>query len=217
MPSLDYTLVQSKMKRLIGWPSRSAGAITPCMLLQKNHTGSPTPNKHCVHKLQPRRLIYPLTVKKIAQAQEDNAVLKKLCKTDKHSTQLVENTHFLCKDDKMGIPKVLQHSAVSMYHHYLQHPRHTCLEEKLCAAMYWKGMRNTIQSHVKHCRICQVNKGHKHKYGNLPAAKHVITNPWEAFYVVCTSLDRTLSKVKMEHKLTVCSWLWLIQLPAGLK
>ena len=37
-------------------------------------------------------VIYPLTVKEIALAQEDNSVLKKLSKTDKYSTQLVENT-----------------------------------------------------------------------------------------------------------------------------
>jgi hypothetical protein len=82
----------------------------------------------------------------------------------------------------MVIPKVLQRRAVSWYHHYLQHPGHTRLEETLHAAMYWKGMRNTIRSHVKNCRICQVNKRHKHKYGKLPA-KLVITNPWEALCV----------------------------------
>jgi hypothetical protein len=64
-------------------------------------------------------VIYPLTVKEIAQAQKDDTVLKKLSKTDKHSTQLVEDTQGLCKDGKMVIPKVLQCRAVSRYHHYL--------------------------------------------------------------------------------------------------
>ena len=85
-------------------------------------------------------------------------------------------------DDKMAISKVFQCRAVSWYHHYLQHPGHTRLEETLHAAMYWKDMRNTIRSYVKNCRIRQVNKRHKHKYGKLPA-KLVITNPWEALYV----------------------------------
>jgi len=74
-------------------------------------------------------VIYPLTVKEIAQAQEDHAVLKKLSKTDKSSTQLVKDAQVLCKDGKMVIPKVLQLRTVSWYHHYLQHPCHTCLEE----------------------------------------------------------------------------------------
>ena len=124
-------------------------------------------------------VIYPLTVKEITQAQKDDAVLKKLSKTDKYSTQLVEDTQVLCKDGKMVIPKVLQHRAVSWYHHYLQHPGNTRLEETLHTAMYLKGTRNTIQSHVKNCRTCEVNKEHKHKYGKLPT-KLAITNPWEA-------------------------------------
>jgi len=69
-------------------------------------------------------VIYPLTVKEIAQAQKDNSILKKLSKTDKYSTQLLEDTLVLCKDGKMAIPKVLQRRAVSWYHHYLQHPGH---------------------------------------------------------------------------------------------
>ena len=119
-------------------------------------------------------VIYPLTVKEIAQAQEDDVVLKKLRKTDKCSSQLVEDTQVLCKDGKMVIPKVLQIQAVSWYHHYLQHPGHTHLEETLHATMYWKGMQNTIRSHVKNCCRCQVNKQHKHMYGKLPT-KLVIT------------------------------------------
>ena len=89
-------------------------------------------------------VIYPLTVKEIALAQERDLVLKKLTKMKKYSTHLVEDTEVLCNDGKMVIPKVLQHRAVSWYHHYLQHPGHTRLEETLHAAMYWKVMRNTI-------------------------------------------------------------------------
>jgi hypothetical protein len=81
-------------------------------------------------------VIYPLTVKEIAQVQKDNAVLKKLSKTDEYSPHLVEDTQVLCKDDKMVIPKVLQFRVVSWYHHFLQHPGHTHLEEMLHTVMY---------------------------------------------------------------------------------
>ena len=40
-------------------------------------------------------VIYPLTVKEIAQAHKDNIVLKKLRKTDKYSTQSVEDTRLM--------------------------------------------------------------------------------------------------------------------------
>ena len=84
----------------------------------------------------------------------------------------------LCIEDKLVIPKTLQHKAVAWYHHYLQHPGHTRLEEMLRAVMYWKGMRNLIRSHTKTCKTCQVNQRKKQKYGKFPT-KQVITTPWE--------------------------------------
>eukprot|EP00804_Cyclotella_cryptica_P029199 CCRYP_005341-RE/>CCRYP_005341-RE protein AED:0.39 eAED:0.39 QI:0/0/0/1/0/0/3/0/609 len=70
-----------------------------------------------------------------------------------YSTQLVENIKVLCKDGKMVIPKNLQHR-----------------------------LRTTVQSHVKKCHSCQVNKRRQTKYGKLPT-KLAITNPWEALCV----------------------------------
>ena len=89
-----------------------------------------------------------------------------------------------CKNGKLVIPWSLQHRAVSWYHHYLQHPGNTRLEETLRAAMYWKHMRSTVQSYVKNCKSCQVNKRHSQKYGKLPTMIVTIT-PWEA---VCVDL-----------------------------
>jgi hypothetical protein len=43
-------------------------------------------------------------------------------------------------------------------------------------------MQCTIQSFVKSCRSCQVNKRHGQKYGHVPP-KLVITTPWEALCV----------------------------------
>jgi hypothetical protein len=48
---------------------------------RREYTNSPTPNKHGVCNHNEEDVIYPLTVKEIAQAQEDNSVLKKLSKT----------------------------------------------------------------------------------------------------------------------------------------
>ncbi len=98
------------------------------------------------------------------------------------SIQLIENTKVLCKDNKLIIPASLQHRAVSWYHYYLQHPRHLRLEETMRSVVYWKGMRRTIQSNVKSCKSCQVNKRHSQKYGHVPP-KLVITTPWEMLCV----------------------------------
>jgi len=78
-------------------------------------------------------VIYPLTVREISQAQKLDARLKML--NGQYLTQLVENTEVLCKDEKMVIPAARQHGAVSWYHHYLQHPGHTRLEDTLCTTM----------------------------------------------------------------------------------
>jgi hypothetical protein len=96
--------------------------------------------------------------------------------------QLIEDTKVLCKSGKVMIPTSLCQKAVSWYHHYLQHPGHSHLEETMRSVMYWKGIRTTIQKHVKTCRSCQVNKRHSQKYGHLPP-KLLITTPWKALCV----------------------------------
>ena len=79
--------------------------------------------------------IYPLTIIEIAKAQKERSNLKIYYKQNAKtpekgmSFQLIENTKVLCKEDKMIIPASLQHRAVSWYHHYLQHPGHSRLEE----------------------------------------------------------------------------------------
>eukprot|EP00804_Cyclotella_cryptica_P025293 CCRYP_010376-RA/>CCRYP_010376-RA protein AED:0.46 eAED:0.46 QI:0/-1/0/1/-1/1/1/0/108 len=95
--------------------------------------------------------IYPLTTREIAEAQqEDESLLNK-----GYSTQLVENIKVLCKEGKMVIPTSLQHRAVAWFHHYLQHPGTKRLEETLRLSMYWKGLRTTVQSHVKSVTVAR--------------------------------------------------------------
>jgi hypothetical protein len=103
--------------------------------------------------------IFPLTVDEIATAQRTDKTIQR----DKQAyvRKLVENTHVLCKDGRLVIPKKLQYRAIAWYHHYLQHPGHTRLEETLKQAMYWTDMRSSIRQFVKQCKSCQVNKRSK--------------------------------------------------------
>ena len=78
--------------------------------------------------------IYALTVPEIADAQKGDKTLDKQKETDNYSFELVDSVKVLCKDGKLVIPKNLQNRAVAWYHHYLQHPGSTCLEETL-----WSG------------------------------------------------------------------------------
>eukprot|EP00956_Cyclotella_meneghiniana_P020175 scaffold35257_cov38-Cyclotella_meneghiniana.AAC.1 len=98
--------------------------------------------------------IFPLTVAEIAEAQGTDSnflnILKK-DKKEKYVKQLVGDIKLYCCEGKLVIPKSLQRRAVEWFHHYLQHPGSTQLEETLRGSMYWKGMRPT-----SHCtRLCQ--------------------------------------------------------------
>ena len=89
--------------------------------------------------------IYPLTVTEIADAQRADKHLRKFFKRggNKASTfevSLVEETEVLTENSKLAIPKSLQKRAVMWYHHYLQHPGETRLEETLRATMTWTGL-----------------------------------------------------------------------------
>ena len=75
-----------------------------------------------------------------------------------------------------------QRRALTWYHHYLQHPGHTRLEDTLKATMTWTGMRDMVRRHAKRCRSCQRNKKRSKQYGHVPP-KNVTTNPCEALCV----------------------------------
>ncbi len=84
--------------------------------------------------------IFSLTTPEIAEAQKAYVKLKHYFRRntvlDKgHEVRLVNDTYVVCKDGKMIIPKPLQRCAVLWYHHYLQHPGHTQLEETIKATM----------------------------------------------------------------------------------
>jgi len=79
-------------------------------------------------------------VKEIVEAQKADPILKHLFKSNAVLSkglelQLVENESCICHEGKLVIPKPLQQRATIRYHHYLQHPGHTCLEETMKAAI----------------------------------------------------------------------------------
>ena len=143
--------------------------------------------------------IFPLTVSEIAQEQHvhwstkvyfsqgNTTRRKKTTKTDKRiSLKIIDNTKVLVYDNyRLVIPGTdLQSRAVQWYHHYLQHPGHSQLEETLSAVMWWPNMRGHIQAHIKRCKHCQLGKKCTRKYGHLPP-KIAKTTPWQC---VCCDL-----------------------------
>jgi hypothetical protein len=86
--------------------------------------------------------IYPFNTIEIAEAQQKDQELKIYFKQNAKTPnedvcfQLIEDKKVLCKNDKLIIPASLQHRAVSLYHHYLQHPGHSRLKETMRSVMY---------------------------------------------------------------------------------
>ncbi len=130
-------------------------------LASYNKSSAPT-EAYCFHmnevfaNCSKEEKIYPLTTE-VAEAQWADASLKLLFKCNPVIDQeleikLIENTTCVCKDGWLVIPNPLQVCAVKWYHNYLQHQGHTCLEETMNAAMYWKGMHTTIRSLTKSWR-----------------------------------------------------------------
>jgi hypothetical protein len=123
----------------------------------------------------------PLTVKEIIGAHKADNILKQFFKCnatlDKElELRIIEDQKCICNKGRLVIPMPLQRRATMWYHHYLQQPGHTRLEETMNAAIYLKGMRIIIQSITKSCKSCQVNKRRQLKYGHLPS-KIVISTP----------------------------------------
>eukprot|EP00804_Cyclotella_cryptica_P027067 CCRYP_013683-RA/>CCRYP_013683-RA protein AED:0.29 eAED:0.29 QI:0/0/0/1/0/0/2/0/230 len=114
--------------------------------------------------------IYPLTVWEIAAARHTDKALDKLTLLKAYKPELVENVQVLCKDGKLVIPRELQQRAVQWYHHYMQQPGTTRVEEIFALQCIGK------------CHKCQVNKQRQRKFGKLPT-KLVVLNPWEALCV----------------------------------
>jgi hypothetical protein len=168
--------------------------------------------------------IFPLTSPEIAEAQKADVKFKCCFRRntvlDKGlEVRLVDNTYVVCKDGKMIIPKPLQRCTVLWYHHYLQHPGHTRLEETMKARMYWKDMHTSIGSLTKSCRACKVNKKRKLKYGHL-RPKTIITVPWR---VLCVDIIRPYTLKGKDGKIIdfmvltminpATSWFKVVELP----
>ena len=137
--------------------------------------------------------VFPVTVAEIAEAQQKHRLFRKYFRDrpfrarDRNiSPAVVEDTTVLVyRKVRLVIPtSEMQNRVIQWYHHYLQHPGTTRLEETIGAVMYWKDMRHMIQKHTKLCARCQLGKKHKRKYGHLPAKIATII-PWNQ---VCVDL-----------------------------
>ena len=107
--------------------------------------------------------VYPVTVAEIADAQQKHRLFRKYFRSRPFSARdrnispaVIEDTTVLVyRKVRLVIPtSEMQNRVIQWYHHYLQHPGSTRLEETIGAVMYWKDMRKHIQRHTKYCPRC---------------------------------------------------------------
>jgi len=112
---------------------------------------------------------FPMSPAIIAREQTQDKKLKELMKkTDKFSEKQLERSTVIMYEDKIFIPESLRYRIVWWYHTYLQHPGQTRMEATLRQHFVWPNLRKDVESMVKTCHKCQLNKRVRKKYGELP-------------------------------------------------
>lgn len=132
---------------------------------------------------------YPLEYASIAEEQK-----KEIEASDKIKKLLKDKTSGYYKTDLEGheimmykkciyVPKALRGRLIRWYHHFLCHPGATRLTKTLQQICYWEGMTYQCEQYCKRCKICQMNKKRKTKYGHLPPKEVGELKPWERVHV----------------------------------
>jgi hypothetical protein len=102
---LDYCPVQNNRET---WMT-----FTQCWCYYASHTSTQQPAVHPASmnsvfiNRSEEDVMYPLTVKEIAEAQEMDPNIQKLSKDPQYTRHLVENTQVLCKGTAMVLPTAL--------------------------------------------------------------------------------------------------------------
>ena len=123
---------------------------------------------------------FPMSPPLIALEQRKDKQLQSLVqkKSNEFSTKVVENETLITRQGKILVPTVLQPRIIEWVHTYLRHPGSTRMEATIRQTLTWKGMRQQIETHVKKCPLCQLNKKPRKKYGKLPTKEVEPAIPW---------------------------------------
>jgi Integrase zinc binding domain len=130
----------------------------------------------------------------------------------------------VAKEDKIVLPKALQHKAVQYYHAILCHPGQTHTELTMAQHYTWVGMRNTVRQVCERCGSCQLHKAKKQHFGHLPPKK-AEEGPWETLCIdlIGPYLIRGLNQQQRDPDLTlhcltmidpVTGWFEIAKIPA---
>ena len=102
-----------------------------------------------------QEVIYPPTISEIVDAQQADKNLRTYFKRggtsneNRYKLSVVEDTKVITENGKIMIQFCLRKDIVAWYHHSLQHPVTTRLEETLRATMTWGSLCKDIRRHTE--------------------------------------------------------------------
>jgi len=82
-------------------------------------------------------------------------------------------------NDKIVVPKKLQHRIIAWYHEYLAHPRIIRMEQTIKQVFNWDGMRAQREAYCKTFNKCQTHKKSTKSYGKQPPKENMDVIPWQ--------------------------------------
>jgi len=132
---------------------------------------------------------YPLSYKEIAFRQNKDRALQNKFRMQpelyiKKPYIFSDDTYeLITKNDKIYVPKYLQHKCAEWYHLTLVHPGEQRLELTIAQHYTWIGLKSTCERVCKRCENCAVSKKHDQKKDLLPPEPNPEIIPWHTLCI----------------------------------
>jgi len=132
---------------------------------------------------------YPLSYKEIEFRQKKDRALQNKFRTQpelyikKPYTFSNSAYELITKNDKIYVPKYLQHKCAGWYHFKLMHPGEQRLELNIAQHYAWIGLKSTCIHVCKRCENCAVSKKRDQKIGLLPPKPNPEIIPWNTLCI----------------------------------
>jgi len=134
---------------------------------------------------------YPLSYEEIAFRQTKDRALQNKFRTQpelhvkKPHTFSDTTCELITKNNKIYIPKHLQHKCAKWCHLTLMHPGEQRLELTIAQHHTWIRLKSTCTRACKRCENCAVSKKHDQKISLLPPKPNPEIIPW---HTLCADL-----------------------------
>jgi len=132
---------------------------------------------------------YSLSYKEIAFCQKKDRALQNTLWTQpelhikKPSTFSGSTYKLIAENNKIYVPKYLQHKCAEWYHLTLMHPGEQRLELTIAQHYTWIGLKSTCMRVCKRCENCAVSKKRDSKIGLLPPKPNPENIPWHTLCI----------------------------------